>query len=144
MRVSRSLGSSGAGDCIGECSPDSKIRFMPGSQGLPVSFNIFNALMLPRQLGRSLISLFCIERTRRAFIDSNSSGTSVSLFRLISSICNWVSPNICNLVTILFQGYEGLSYGLRDLLESIVPEIQVFQSGAVREFVSNGAELVVG
>ena len=103
MRVSRSLGSSGAGDCFGECSPDSKIRFMPGSQGLPVSFNIFNALMLPRQLGRSLISLFCIERTRRAFIDSNSSGTSVSLFRLISSICNWVSPNICNLSLSYFE-----------------------------------------
>lgn len=103
MRVSRPLGSSGAGDCIGQCSPDSKIRFMPGSQGLPVSFNIFNAVMLPRQLGRSLISLFCIERTRRDFIDSISSGISVSLFRLISRIVNWVSPNICNLSLSYFE-----------------------------------------
>ena len=32
---------------------------------------------------------------------------------------------------------EGLSHGLRDFLESIISEIEVLQSGAVREFVGN-------
>ena len=39
-----------------------------------------------------------------------------------------------------FKFCEGLSYGLRDFLESIIPEIEVSQSGAVRELVGNGAE----
>lgn len=35
---------------------------------------------------------------------------------------------------------EGLSHGLRDFLESIILEIEIFQSGVLREFVGNGAK----
>lgn len=95
--------STNAGDGPGERSLPSTMRLSLGVKGLPVSFSILSVIILPRQKGRSPMLLCCIEKTRNAFICSISSGTSLILFLLRSSISNCGRPKIFLSISFPFE-----------------------------------------
>lgn len=92
--LSLSFSSLGRAGVVGDkrSSLPSKIPFKAGFKGFPTTLSILRVLMSPRPSGRVSILLCWIANTRRAFILSISSGTSLTLFLLRSRISSWGRP----------------------------------------------------